>query len=77
MSSKMNFRISSALKTIIGKELITNKFIAIFELVKNSFDAYADRVDVIFKENKMTIKDNGKGMDLTDIKNKWLLKEMD
>jgi signal transduction histidine kinase len=71
------FRISSALKTIIGKELITDDFIAVFELVKNSFDAHAKRVDIIFEnlysgDPRLIIKDDGKGMDKTDIVEKWL-----
>ena len=37
----VTFRISSGLKSIIGRELITDDFIAVFELVKNSFDAGA------------------------------------
>lgn len=75
--SKKKFKISSALKNIIGKELITDDFIAVFELVKNAFDAHATKVDVIFQnadgENpKLIIQDNGKGMDLDDLENKWL-----
>ncbi len=71
------FRVSSALKNIIGKDLITNEFIAVFELVKNSFDAHAKQVDVTFKDlrtssPKLIIQDNGKGMDLHDLENKWL-----
>ena len=71
------FRISSALKDIIGRELITNDFIAVFELVKNSFDAHAKRIDIIFEgltsdTPKLVIKDDGKGMDLTDLEEKWL-----
>ena len=31
MSSTENFKISAALKNIIGKELITNEFVAVFE----------------------------------------------
>ena len=37
------FRISSHLKDIIGRDLVTNQFVAIFELVKNSFDAGAKK----------------------------------
>jgi len=75
--AKKQFKISSALKNIIGKELITNDFIAVFELVKNAFDANATQVDVIFQNldqnsPKLIIKDNGKGMDLHDLENKWL-----
>lgn len=66
------FRISSQLKNIIGKELITDDYIAIFELVKNSFDAHAKNVKVIFKEDTITIWDDGKGMDKEDIIDKWL-----
>jgi len=32
----LKFRISAALKNLIGKELITDQYIAIFELVKIS-----------------------------------------
>lgn len=72
MSEKLEFRVSSALKNIVGKDLITNDYVAIFELVKNSFDARASRVSITFKDNSIIIADNGKGMSYEDIKNKWL-----
>ena len=78
MSENLNFKISSALKNIIGKELINDKFIAVFELVKNSYDAGATRVDISFNNifdinrTSITIEDNGCGMNYEDIKNKWL-----
>lgn len=75
--SKEYFKISSGLKNLIGSELITDNFVAVFELVKNSFDAKASEVKVIFEniysENaKIVIQDNGKGMDYNDLINKWL-----
>lgn len=78
MTNSENFKISAALKNLIGKELITDEFVAVFELVKNSFDANATKVDVIFENNnepknaRIIIKDNGKGMNYDDLKNKWL-----
>ena len=45
---KLTFKISSGLKNIIGRELITDKVIAIFELVKNSYDAGANKVEISF-----------------------------
>lgn len=68
------FRISSHLKDIIGRDLVTNEFIAIFELVKNSFDADATKVDIEFNPIKKTISivDNGTGMSDSDIRDKWL-----
>ena len=68
----INFKVSSGLKNIIGKELITDDFVAIFELVKNSFDAYASRIDLFFDNDSIYIIDNGKGMSKEDILNKWL-----
>lgn len=77
MGENLKFRISSALKDILGRDLITDAFIAVFELVKNSFDAHATRVDIKFEniENgngRIIIKDNGKGMNYEDLLNKWL-----
>lgn len=78
MTNTETFKISAALKDLIGKELITDEFVAVFELVKNSFDANATKVEVIFEDNynpdnaKIIIKDNGKGMNYYDLKNKWL-----
>ena len=68
----MEFRISTELKNIIGKDLITDDQVAIFELVKNSYDAYATHVDVLFYNNKIVIRDDGKGMSKDDLEHKWL-----
>lgn len=68
----LNFKVSSHLKSIIGRDLITDDLVAIFELVKNSFDARATQVDIHFSEDEIVIADNGKGMTESDIKNKWL-----
>ncbi|MDK1706493.1 ATP-binding protein [Serratia rubidaea] len=73
----LHFEISSALKSVIGQDLITNDFVAIFELVKNSFDANAKNVDIIFEDDngvmdKIFIIDDGKGMSYEDLVNKWL-----
>ena len=67
-----HFNVSAALKRIIGRDLITNELVAIFELVKNSYDAGARRVDLLFKGDTLVVADNGKGMTADDIRNKWL-----
>jgi hypothetical protein len=68
----LHFKISSALKRVIGRDLITDEFVAIFELVKNAFDARAGRVDIVLEDGRLYIIDNGKGMSLQDITDKWL-----
>lgn len=72
MSDTLEFKVSSALKNIVGRDLITNDEVAVFELVKNSYDAKARNVSINIQNNSISISDNGKGMTLTDIKDKWL-----
>lgn len=71
------FNVKSGLKDIIGKELITDDFIAVFELVKNSFDANALQVEITFHNLKsdnpcIIIKDDGDGMDEDELRENWL-----
>ena len=77
MVETLHFRISSGLKNIIGRELINDKYIAIFELVKNSYDAGAKYARIRFDnlgtpEATITISDDGKGMNKEEIIEKWL-----
>lgn len=66
------FKVSTGLKDLIGRDLITNDFVAVFELVKNSYDAHASLVWLRFAEEKIVIVDDGKGMSHQDILDKWL-----
>lgn len=81
----MKFKTSSGIKSIVGKDLITDRYVAIFELVKNSYDARATEVIVSFNtsndsaegigsldDGKIYIVDNGVGMSKDDLDNKWL-----
>lgn len=68
----LHFDVSSGLKSVLGGELITNDEVAIFELVKNSFDASASRVDIYFDRETIVVADNGSGMSQEDIQRKWL-----
>lgn len=89
--ARLHFKTNVQIKSIIGKDLINDDNIAILELVKNSFDADAKRVDITFcnlknnddreeskkhsytdQTSRIIIRDNGIGMDLTDIDEKWL-----
>lgn len=77
MNETLSFKVSAGLKNIIGKDLISDRYIAVFELVKNSYDAGATRVKISFIKNnvgnkQLLIEDDGCGMNYEDIKNKWL-----
>lgn len=72
MTNQLNFKVSSGLKNIIGRDLIINDTVAIFELVKNSFDADAKKVQLYFDKERIMIIDDGHGMTYDDLVNKWL-----
>lgn len=78
MKSLLYFKASTNIKSLVGKDLVTDEIAAIFELVKNSYDADAEEVIIEFhglkgNHGKITIRDDGTGMDLNDIENKWMV----
>ena len=65
---------------LIGRELITDRITALFELVKNSYDANAQQVNVLFEnvepnklDSQIIIEDDGIGMSFEDIRDKWMV----
>lgn len=75
---KFNFDVSTF--RLLGRELITDRITALFELVKNCYDANSDSVVLEFHNvNKLSsdsyicIKDDGLGMSLNDIRYKWMV----
>jgi hypothetical protein len=64
--------------TLLGEELIKSPVMAIYELVKNSYDADAQKVDVFFLDitdidkAAIIIEDDGIGMTDDIIENVWL-----
>ena len=65
---------------LIGRDLITDRVTALFELVKNSYDANAQNVNVIFEnvgagktDSLIRIEDDGYGMSFEDIRDKWMV----
>jgi hypothetical protein len=75
---KFNFDVSTF--RLLGRELITDRITALFELVKNCYDANSNNVVLEFHNvNKLSsdsyicIKDDGLGMSLNDIRYKWMV----
>jgi signal transduction histidine kinase len=52
--ASVHFRTNILLKSVIGKDLITDDNVAVLELVKNSFDANSEGVSIVFRN----IEDN-------------------
>lgn len=47
---EFRFRTNAKVENLVGRELITNSTIAIFELIKNSYDAGAYKIEIKFNE---------------------------
>lgn len=73
-----NFKPRARLLKLLGEELIGSQHLALFELIKNAYDADADNVLITIndvddvKSTIISIKDNGCGMTLNTIRNSWL-----
>jgi signal transduction histidine kinase len=83
MSNDLTYKIRPAARLIhtIGSDLIGDSYAALVELVKNSYDADASEVKIVFEyteidnENALiiSIKDDGHGMNFDTVINKWLV----
>ncbi|MGE0020114.1 MAG: ATP-binding protein [Draconibacterium sp.] len=76
----LKFRFDVSAYRLIGRELITDRITALFELVKNCYDANAENVLVQFEnvnpkteKSKIIIKDDGVGMSFEDLRDKWMV----
>lgn len=79
MTEKRTHKIKakSHILSLLGEELIGSDSLAIFELVKNSYDADAENVTVTFIDlnsdnQKIIIEDDGSGMSPKIIEDVWL-----
>lgn len=75
---ELPFRPKARLLQLLGDQLIGSSRLAVFELVKNAYDADADRVEVELgglKEGEPYIQvvDDGGGMSLDTIRDIWLV----
>ena len=77
---KLKWRFDVSTFRLIGRDLITDRVTALFELVKNCYDANAQNVDVIFenvgagkKQAVIRVEDDGYGMSFEDIRDKWMV----
>lgn len=70
-SGKQIFRPKARIIKSLGDELISNEYVAVSELIKNSYDANATFVDIQLLKDKIIIKDNGDGMTLEQLRTGW------
>ena len=78
-SDNLTFRVKPRLLRLLGDQLIRDANVAVFELVKNAFDADAARCRVTLEHPgvpslaRIEIEDNGCGMDEETLRNVWMV----
>jgi len=70
----LRFTVDSALLTELGERLVGKPYIALGELVKNSYDADASKATIEFapEEDRIEVRDDGHGMDFRDFERFWM-----
>ena len=77
--SRVPFRVHARALAALGRDLVTDDVVAVMELVKNSYDALATRVDVRVRptgdspggEGYIEVADDGHGMDYDTVRDVW------
>lgn len=80
MDNKHIFRSRARLMLLLGDELIRDAGIAVFELVKNAYDADAKTCHIYLNDidkqtgdtSRIIIHDDGCGMDFNTVNNIWM-----
>ena len=80
MSLPVSFRFHPRVLSALGRDLVTSDIVAVMELVKNSYDAMATRVEVRIRAGGawsdpayIEIIDDGHGMDYDTIRDVWFV----
>ena len=78
----LKLRPYARLLTMLGDQLIKNERIALVELIKNAYDADAERVEVRFEDfnpdltpaadSRIVVRDDGDGMTPDVVQNEWM-----
>lgn len=79
VSNNLTFRVKPRLLRLLGDQLIRDANLAVFELVKNAYDADASICSVRLEHPdspsraRIVIQDNGVGMDEDVLRNAWMV----
>ncbi|EMW0956464.1 TPA: sensor histidine kinase [Citrobacter freundii] len=75
----LSFSVDGRLLSELGEKLVTKNYLALSELIKNSYDADSAFVEITLENvkdishiSKIIIRDEGEGMSWDDFKNNWM-----
>src|SRR5882724_3406873 len=78
-SNSLTFSVKPRILTLLGDQLIRDANVAVFELVKNAYDADASRCSVVIEHAddpanaRIVVDDDGVGMDENILRNVWMV----
>lgn len=73
MDRKFKLKVSSRMLELLSKDLYTNMYFVLAELIANAYDADADNVYVYIDDTEIRVEDDGDGMDADTLETKYLL----
>lgn len=80
LERKLTFKFSGKMARLLGRESVSSDVAALFELVKNTYDADATKVEIRFEnfsnateEPTISVIDNGDGMTFDEIEKNWMI----
>ena len=72
MPTEIYFTVDSSLIRELGERLVGKPYVALAELIKNSYDADANRVDIDFTGDSIVVSDDGIGMTFAEFRDRWM-----
>ena len=72
MPTDIYFTVDSSLIRELGERLVGKPYVALAELIKNSYDADARRVDIDFTGDSVVVSDDGIGMTFAEFRDRWM-----
>lgn len=76
--TEISFLVSSRTVRMLGRENVSSSTVALTELIKNAYDADAEKVVVTFgrasrKNGQIIVEDDGNGMDFGELRDNWMV----
>lgn len=73
MSKDFKLKVSPRMLELLSKDLYTNMYFVLAELIANAYDADAENVYIFIDEKEIRIEDDGSGMTAAELDEKYLL----
>ena len=71
-TTRLTFSVDAALLAELGERLVGEPHIALGELIKNSYDADATHVRIVFTGDELVVEDDGHGMTFDEFDRLWM-----